>query len=84
MTAPAPKRWTLADGRELLFFALPGHIPSPVPDRRPLPEREPAVGVAVRPPDRPVGDHHGAASRPYLQAGCGSMSAVSGALRTEQ
>lgn len=32
-------RWTLADGRELLLFALPGHTPSPVPDQRPLPER---------------------------------------------
>ena len=38
----APTRWTLADGRELLFFALPGHVPAPVPDRRPLPERDPA------------------------------------------
>jgi UDPglucose--hexose-1-phosphate uridylyltransferase len=27
---------TLADGREILFFALPGHTPSPVADRRPL------------------------------------------------
>ena len=32
-------RWTLADGRELLLFALPGRTPAPVPDRRPLPER---------------------------------------------
>jgi UDPglucose--hexose-1-phosphate uridylyltransferase len=32
--------WTLADGRDLLFFALPGHIPKPVPDRRPLPSRD--------------------------------------------
>ena len=31
-------RWTLADGRDLLFFALPGHTPAPVPDRRPLPD----------------------------------------------
>ena len=37
MIEPAPTRWTLADGRDLLFFALPGHTPSPVPDRRPLP-----------------------------------------------
>jgi UDPglucose--hexose-1-phosphate uridylyltransferase len=29
----------LADGREELFFALPGHEPAPVPDRRPLPAR---------------------------------------------
>jgi UDPglucose--hexose-1-phosphate uridylyltransferase len=31
----------LADGRDLLFFALPGHVPAPVADRRPLPQREP-------------------------------------------
>ncbi len=31
----------LADGRDLLFFALPGHRPAPVEDRRPLPERGP-------------------------------------------
>jgi UDPglucose--hexose-1-phosphate uridylyltransferase len=35
-----PTRWTLADGRELLFFALPGHAPAPVTDRRPLPARD--------------------------------------------
>ncbi|HYZ67930.1 MAG TPA: galactose-1-phosphate uridylyltransferase [Mycobacterium sp.] len=35
----AVTRWPLADGRELLLFALPGHTPNPVPDRRPLPER---------------------------------------------
>ncbi len=35
-----PTRWTLADGRDLLFFALPGHTPAPVPDRRSLPARE--------------------------------------------
>jgi UDPglucose--hexose-1-phosphate uridylyltransferase len=35
----APTRWPLADGRDLLFFALPGHTPTPVPDRRPLPQR---------------------------------------------
>ncbi|MHC9295851.1 galactose-1-phosphate uridylyltransferase [Mycobacterium sp. LTG2003] len=34
-----PLRWTLADGREQLYFWLPGHTPDPVPDRRPLPER---------------------------------------------
>jgi UDPglucose--hexose-1-phosphate uridylyltransferase len=34
-----PYAWPLADGRELLFFSLPGHQPSPVPDRRPLPAR---------------------------------------------
>ena len=40
MNAPiAPTRWTLADGRDLLFFSLPGHTPAPVPDRRPLPQR---------------------------------------------
>jgi UDPglucose--hexose-1-phosphate uridylyltransferase len=38
MTDP-PTRWPLADGRELLLFALPGHTPEPVPDVRPLPER---------------------------------------------
>jgi len=39
MTAPT---WAkLADGRDLLFFALPGHHPAPVTDRRPLPERHP-------------------------------------------
>lgn len=34
----APTRWTLADGREELFFALAGHQPAPVTDRRPLPD----------------------------------------------
>jgi UDPglucose--hexose-1-phosphate uridylyltransferase len=34
-----PTRWTLADGRDLLFFALPDHLPAPVQDRRPLPPR---------------------------------------------
>ncbi len=34
-------RANLADGRDLLFFALPGHCPAPVEDRRPLPERDP-------------------------------------------
>jgi UDPglucose--hexose-1-phosphate uridylyltransferase len=37
----APTRAKLADGRDLLFFALPGHLPAPVADRRPLPERDP-------------------------------------------
>lgn len=36
-----PTHWTLADGRDLLFFSLPGHTPAPVPDRRPLPPRDP-------------------------------------------
>jgi UDPglucose--hexose-1-phosphate uridylyltransferase len=36
-----PTRTTLADGRELLFFSLPGHTPTPVADRRPLPARNP-------------------------------------------
>ncbi len=36
----SPIPWTLADGRDLLFFALPGHTPAPVNDRRSLPERE--------------------------------------------
>ncbi|OBH58413.1 galactose-1-phosphate uridylyltransferase [Mycobacterium sp. E2479] len=34
-----PTRAKLADGRDLLFFALPGHHPAPVEDRRPLPAR---------------------------------------------
>ncbi|MGH3553792.1 MAG: galactose-1-phosphate uridylyltransferase [Mycobacterium sp.] len=37
----APTRARLADGRDLLFFALPGHTPVRVADRRPLPPREP-------------------------------------------
>ena len=35
----SPTPWTLADGRELLFFSLPGHPCHPVLDRRPLPDR---------------------------------------------
>ncbi|WP_309227682.1 MULTISPECIES: galactose-1-phosphate uridylyltransferase [unclassified Mycolicibacterium] len=31
-----PTRWTLADGRDLLLFALPGRVPAPVRDLRPL------------------------------------------------
>lgn len=34
-----PTRAKLADGRDLLFFSLPGHHPAPVTDRRPLPAR---------------------------------------------
>ena len=34
-----PIQWKLADGREVLFFALPGRAPAPVIDRRPLPQR---------------------------------------------
>jgi UDPglucose--hexose-1-phosphate uridylyltransferase len=34
----APTRAKLADGRDLLFFTLPGHRAAPVTDRRPLPE----------------------------------------------
>jgi len=37
----APTRVKLADSRELLFFALPGHRPAPIEDRRPLPGRGP-------------------------------------------
>ncbi len=37
----APTRAKLADGRDLLFFALPGHRPAPVQDRRPLARRDP-------------------------------------------
>lgn len=36
----APTRARLADGRDLLFFSLPGHCPAPVEDRRPLPARD--------------------------------------------
>jgi UDPglucose--hexose-1-phosphate uridylyltransferase len=32
-------QWTLADGRELLFFTLPGHDPAPILDHRALPQR---------------------------------------------
>jgi len=35
----ARTRAKLADGRDLLFFSLPGHRPAPVEDRRPLPAR---------------------------------------------
>ncbi|WP_343600521.1 galactose-1-phosphate uridylyltransferase [Mycobacterium sp.] len=35
-----PTRARLADGRELWFFSLPGHVPAPVADRRPLPPRD--------------------------------------------
>jgi len=41
MSIPEPTRTKLADGRELLFFSLPGHTPAPVEDRRPLPSRNP-------------------------------------------
>lgn len=37
-----PTRWTLADGRELLFFDLPGHRCAPVTDRRQLPAQRDA------------------------------------------
>src|ERR1700739_1751435 len=37
-TTPTPS--TLADGREILFLALPGPTPAPAPDRRPLPTRD--------------------------------------------
>ncbi len=36
----APTRAKLADGRDLLFFALPGHTAAPVADRRPLSSRD--------------------------------------------
>jgi UDPglucose--hexose-1-phosphate uridylyltransferase len=39
-SAPTPVHWPLADGRELLFFSLPGHVPAPVTDRRVLGDRE--------------------------------------------
>jgi galactose-1-phosphate uridylyltransferase (family 1) len=36
ISATTPTRWPLADGRELLFFSLPGHTPEPAADLRPL------------------------------------------------
>ncbi|WP_293057656.1 galactose-1-phosphate uridylyltransferase [Mycobacterium sp.] len=39
MTEPTCAK--LADGRDVLFFALPGHRPAPVADRRPLPPAQP-------------------------------------------
>jgi UDPglucose--hexose-1-phosphate uridylyltransferase len=39
-TVTAPTQAKLADGREVLFFALPGHTPALVDDRRPLPPRD--------------------------------------------
>ena len=83
--APAPTPWALADGRELLFFALPGHVPAPVIDRRPLPERGSEQSQLRF--DRQTGQWViTAALRQdlYLQAACGSLPAVSGAVRTEQ
>lgn len=44
----APTLAKLADGRDLLFFALPGHRPAPVEDRRPLPARDPAAQSQLR------------------------------------
>ncbi len=38
MSVPTPAK--LADGRSVLFFTLPGHIPAPVADQRPLPPRD--------------------------------------------
>lgn len=38
-TTPTPTQWKLSDGRDLLFFELPGHRCTPVPDRRLLPQR---------------------------------------------
>ena len=37
---PADTVTHLADGRDLLFFSLPGHDPRPVTDLRPLPARD--------------------------------------------
>ncbi len=51
---PHPVRADLADGREILFFALPGHHPDPVPDVRPLPDRA-GLASEVR-FDRATGD----------------------------
>ncbi|GAA1455942.1 galactose-1-phosphate uridylyltransferase [Williamsia maris] len=52
--AAPPVHATLADGREILFFALPGHRPDPVPDVRPLPDRA-GLASEVR-FDRATGD----------------------------
>jgi UDPglucose--hexose-1-phosphate uridylyltransferase len=41
MSIPQPTRTKLADGRELLFFSLSGHMPVLIADRRPLPPRDP-------------------------------------------
>jgi UDPglucose--hexose-1-phosphate uridylyltransferase len=46
---PTTTRWCLADGRELLFFDLPGRRCTPVPDRRPLPDRDAAAELRFDP-----------------------------------
>ncbi len=50
----APLREALADGRELLFFSLPGHTPAPVPDRRTTAARTTAATRLRR--DRQTGE----------------------------
>lgn len=50
-----PVRSALADGREILFYSLPGHVARPVPDVRPLAARPAATQSEVR-RDRQTGD----------------------------
>ncbi|QCB52077.1 galactose-1-phosphate uridylyltransferase [Rhodococcus sp. PAMC28707] len=50
-----PVSSVLADGREILFFSLPGHTPHPVPDLRPLAARSATTASEVR-LDRQTGD----------------------------
>lgn len=45
----------LADGRDIRFYALPGHTVRPVPDVRPLPKRSATASTEVR-YDRATGD----------------------------
>ncbi|OZF01411.1 galactose-1-phosphate uridylyltransferase [Rhodococcus sp. 15-1154-1] len=55
MTTQHPVRADLADGREILFFSLPGHVAHPVPDVRPLAARPNGAQSEVR-RDRQTGD----------------------------
>lgn len=50
-----PVRAELADGREILFFSLPGNVARPVPDVRPLTPRPVTTQSEVR-RDRQTGD----------------------------
>lgn len=54
MTTP-PVRSELADGRDILFFSLPGNIARPVTDVRPLAPRPPVAPSELR-RDRQTGD----------------------------
>ncbi|MDJ0395095.1 galactose-1-phosphate uridylyltransferase [Rhodococcus sp. G-MC3] len=55
MTTQHPVRSELADGREILFFSLPGNTAQPVPDVRPLAPRPASTQSEVR-RDRQTGD----------------------------